>query len=81
MSFYVLFDYNFLKSLIILKKLNRASYEYLGSLNDEYYLITNFLYDKYWQSKDGKIYDLDKKLVILDFNEKTKLYDSFVGRK
>ena len=58
---------------IILKKLNRASYEYLGSLNDEYYLITNFLYDKYWQSKDGKIFDLDKRLVILDFNEKTKL--------
>lgn len=65
-----LFDFT---DKIILKKLNRASYEYLGSLNDEYYLITNFLYDKYWQSKDGKIYDLDKKLVILDFNEKTKL--------
>ena len=53
---------------IILKKLNRASYEYLGSLNDEYYLITNFIYYKNWQSKDGKIIDYDKCVVILDFN-------------
>ena len=49
--------------------MDNNSYKFNGSLKEREILITNFLYDNSWNSFNGTIYHLDKRLVLLDFDE------------
>ena len=61
-------NFNFTNK-ISLEKIDNNSYKFKGSLNEREILISNFLYDNFWNLYNGTIYHLDKRLVLLDFNE------------
>ena len=61
-------NFNFTNK-ISLEKMDNNSYKFNGSLKEREILITNFLYDNSWNSFNGTIYHLDKRLVLLDFDE------------
>ena len=54
---------------ILVEKIDNNSYKFKGPLKEKEILITNFLYDNFWNSYNGTIYHLDKRLILLDFDE------------
>ena len=61
-------NFNFTNKISV-EKIDNNSYKFKGALKENEILITNFLYDDSWVSTNGKILHLDKRLILLDFDE------------
>ena len=69
-------NFNFTNKISV-EKIDNNSYKFKGELQKNEILITNFLHDNSWISTNGSIYHLDKRLILLDFEEYTILqYDN-----